>query len=137
VVVGKPSLTNSGGAYVFVEPPGGWANMTQTASCLHRMVRPTIIFARLCSRTAIWRWSARCSPPSVMRTRKAPRMFSSNRRKVGTTSKFNQRVIAKDKAVSLFGASASMSGKTAVIGAPYTSLGTNPNQGAAYVFSQR
>jgi len=31
VVVGKPSLTNSGGAYVFVEPPGGWANMTQTA----------------------------------------------------------------------------------------------------------
>jgi hypothetical protein len=31
VVVGKPSLTNSGGAYVFVEPPGGWANMTQNA----------------------------------------------------------------------------------------------------------
>jgi hypothetical protein len=31
VVVGKPSLTNSGGAYVFVEPPGGWANMTQSA----------------------------------------------------------------------------------------------------------
>jgi hypothetical protein len=31
VVVGKPSLTNSGGAYVFVETPGGWANMTQTA----------------------------------------------------------------------------------------------------------
>ena len=50
---------------------------------------------------------------------------------------FNQRVIAKDKAVSLFGASVSMSGKTAVIGAPYTSLGTNPNHGAAYVFGQR
>ena len=29
-----------------------------------------------------------------------------------------------------------MSGKTAVIGAPYTSLGTNLNQGAAYVFGQ-
>lgn len=54
-----------------------------------------------------------------------------------TTSKFNQRVIAKDKAVSLFGASVSMSGKTAVIGVPYSSLGTNPNQGAAYVFGQR
>jgi len=31
VVVGAPTESNSGAAYVFVEPPGGWQNATQTA----------------------------------------------------------------------------------------------------------
>lgn len=31
VVVGAPTQSNSGAAYIFVEPPGGWQNATQTA----------------------------------------------------------------------------------------------------------
>jgi hypothetical protein len=31
IVIGAPNAANKGAAYVFVEPSGGWANMTQTA----------------------------------------------------------------------------------------------------------
>jgi FG-GAP repeat len=32
IVAGAPFVNQSGAAYVFVEPPGGWQDMTQTAA---------------------------------------------------------------------------------------------------------
>ena len=54
-----------------------------------------------------------------------------------STSKFNQKLLARDKAAHYFGQSLFLSGETAVIGAPGTSLGKNTSQGAAYVFGQQ
>jgi len=83
VVVGTPGAViggnpYQGAAYVFVEPTGGWQNMTQTA-----------------------------------------------------------KLTASDGAVdNTFGASVAIDGSIIVVGAPYVSIGSNFEQGAAYVFAK-
>ena len=83
VVAGAPAATvgankKQGSAYLYVEPPGGWASMTQTA-----------------------------------------------------------KLTASDGAASDdFGRSVGIDGNTVVVGAPYAAIGTNPAQGASYVFAE-
>ena len=138
VVVGKPSLDYSGGAYLFIEPSGGWTNMTQTAKLSASDGTPNDYFGSyVFTNGNLALVGAMFATVGNTYQKGAAYIFVKPSKGWKTTSKFNQKLIAKDKAASLFGASVSMSGKTAVIGAPYTSVGNNPSQGAAYVFGQQ
>jgi hypothetical protein len=134
VVVGKPSLTNSGGAYVFIKPSGGWTNMTQTAKLSALDGKPNDYFGSSVftngSLTLVGAMNAAVGKGTAY-------IFVKPLKGWKTTSKFNLQLVARDKAAGLFGASVAMSGKTAVIGAPSTSLGKNTNQGAGYVFGHQ
>ena len=82
VVIGAPNAAvkgnvSQGAAYVFIEPPNGWTNMTETA-----------------------------------------------------------KVTASDGAAGAqFGTGVGVNNKTVMIGSPYSVIGTNNGQGAAYVFA--
>ena len=134
VVVGKPSLTHSGGAYVFVEPSGGWRNMTQTAKLSASDGMPNDYFGSSVftngNLTLVGALNAAVGKGAAY-------VFVKPLKGWKTTSKFNRKLIAEDKAAGAFGASVGISGKTAVIGAPATSLGKSTNQGAAYVFGEQ
>jgi hypothetical protein len=55
----------------------------------------------------------------------------------GTTWVQQAKIIAADGTPNCrFGTSVSISGDNAVVGAPYSTVGFNPNQGAAYIFSR-
>jgi hypothetical protein len=138
VVVGKPSLDYSGGAYLFIEPSGGWTNMTQTAKLSASDGAPNDYFgSSVFTNGNLALVGAMFATVGNTYQKGAAYIFVKPSKGWKTTSKFNQKLIAKDKAASLFGASVSMSGTTAVIGAPYTSVSNNPSQGAAYVFGQQ
>lgn len=134
VVVGKIAL-GPGTAYVFVEPLGGWTNMTQTAK-----LNPSDGMAGDAFGSAVFTngklalIGAANATVGSKNQEGAAYIFLKPSKGWKTTSKFNQKLIAKDNAAGSFGLSVAVSGNTAVIGAPSTSLGKNTNQGAAYVF---
>jgi hypothetical protein len=130
VLIGDLSTNPTGGAYVYVEPAGGWRNMTQTAKLsagrsnylgLSVFTNGEMALVGAADTTGVGSAYVYIQPRSGWKS----------------TSKFNQKLLARDKAAHYFGQSLFLSGETAVIGAPGTSLGKNTSQGAAYVFGQQ
>jgi hypothetical protein len=134
VVVGKPSTFNSGSAYVFVEPSGGWTDMTQTAE-----LRASDGTVEDYLGSSVFTNGQKVLVGAML-------AFQSNGSggaayvyvKPGggwtDTSAFNGKLTtATGLAV---GASVAASGTTTVVGAPSTNIGTDVNSpGAAYVFT--
>jgi hypothetical protein len=140
VVAGTPYATvgsnqSQGATYVFVGPASGWTNTTETAKLT-------------ASDGAAYDWLGMAVAVSGnMAVAGAPHGYLASSR-VGAAYVFvepangwadvtqNAKLAASDGTTfNFFGGSVWMSGNTAVVGAESATIGTNGNQGAAYVFS--
>ena len=136
VFAGAPSTNQIRGAvYVYVKPSGGWSNMTETA----------VLSA---ADTVDLGWSMSLSGNTVVAgapyatvganpEQGAAFVFVKPADGWKTTSKANAKLVADDGAVNdHFGASVAISGNTVVVGSPEAAIGSNLNQGAAYMFGR-
>ncbi|MGA8153379.1 MAG: hypothetical protein WB952_20680 [Terriglobales bacterium] len=134
VVVGAPS-DFAGAAYVFVEPTGGWTDMTQTAE-LTNSTGPSL--ALLGSSVSISHSTVVAGAPAAPVNSIANQgMVFVFAKPVGgwTDMTQNARFGALDGAAGdQLGRSVSIRGNI-VAGAPFHMVGSNPAQGAAYVFA--
>lgn len=142
VVVGSPFHAvglnlSQGAAYVFVEPQSGWTSMTQTAELVASDGAALTFFGSsvaISGDTIVV--GAGGSTVKGNPHQGAAYVFvkPANGWKNMTQ---NAKLTASDGYVGDdFGASVAISGNTVVVGAPYASIGSDFQQGAAYVFVQ-
>jgi hypothetical protein len=126
-----------GSVYAFVEPAGGWQDMSQTAE----LTAPNSIDMG---------WAVAINEnantivggafyTTVGSNQLEGSAYLYNKPKSGwkTTSEFNAELTPSDGAPDEeFGASVGASSATTVAGAPYAEIGSNMEQGAAYVFGK-
>jgi hypothetical protein len=139
VAVGSPSHNLGGGAvYVFVKPPGGWADMTQTAELdLPPSGGAALGYSVAISGNVIISGAVgdtighNADQGAVFGYLKPPGGWAD-------TSMPNLSVTGSDSTANdEFGYSVALSGTTAVIGAPFHAVNGNVDQGAAYVFGAK
>lgn len=129
IAVGAPAddvFPYDGAVYMFMRPSEGWANMTETA--------------KLTGSTGNLGWSVATSENTVVAgsffhndSHGAAYVFARPSTGWASTSTPNAQLTAP--AGEQFGFSVGMSGNTSVVGAPYTTVNSNPRQGAAFVFA--
>lgn len=143
IVAGSPlatvgNVTELGTAYVYVEPTGGWANMTQTAQLVANDETTGCYFGT----------SAGISGHTVVVG--APRADENGLVQRGSAYVFREPAAGwsgtKGQAAKLeptdgvkkahFGSSVSISGGNVAVGAPEQSVGSNGDQGAVYVYTE-
>ncbi|MGA8150838.1 MAG: hypothetical protein WB952_07805 [Terriglobales bacterium] len=127
-----------GAAYVFVEPAGGWTNMTETAKLT---ASDGGLDAFLGSSVAVSGDTVAVGADGATigshPYQGAAYIFVEPAGGWTTTSAFNGKLTAKDGARGdQFGYSVSIDGITFVAGARYANIGTNSAQGAAYEFNR-
>ena len=130
VTGGNAGPTN--GAYIYVKPSGGWVNMNQTAF---------LSFAGVSS-VAVSGGTVVVGNPfqlvGVNPEQGAAFVFEKPAGGWKDTSTPNAELTASDGNIQdELGTSVAVSGGTVVAGAPQAALGSNFNQGAAYVFAQQ
>lgn len=137
VVVGKPSVTNPGAVYIFVEPAGGWANMTQTAKIAPSDGAPTDYFGSSVFTNGVTVFAG-ASEATVGSNGQEGASYLFLKPSTGwkNTSKFKAKLVANNgSAEYFFGASVSANNLTWVVGAPDANVGSDTNEpGAVYVF---
>jgi hypothetical protein len=139
VVIGKPSTTNPGNAYVYVKPPGRWTNMTQTAKLAASDGAAGDYFG-----SSIFTNDKEIVVGAMNATigangqQGAAYVFLKPQSGWKDTARFKAKWTATNGAAfTLFGFSVAGSGTTVVVGAPYTNIGLDTtNPGAAYVFGR-
>jgi len=137
VVAGAPVSLTSGTAYVFVEPPGGWQDMTQTAELtVSSRTYNSLGYSVVIVGNAV----VAGAPTDVIGNTRKGAAFGYLKPSGGwqNTSKPNVSVIASDGAAKDgFGTSVALSSTIAVIGAPQHAVNGQTLPGAAYVFGQQ
>ena len=133
ILVGSNGHNNfQGSAYVFVEPAGGWINMTQTAELTASNGKPSDAFgfsAAISGNTAV------IGAPGSSLGLGSAYIFVEPASGWTTTSSFNAQLSVPNSIQSGgFAQSVSLSGNAVVIGDAGTTVGTNQNQGAAFLF---
>lgn len=134
IVAGAPdSNLGPGAAYIFVEPSGGWKNMTQTAELTASDGQTHDGFG---SSVAISGTTVVVGSPYATigsnTEQGAAYVFVNSGGGWTQTAKF---YASDGAAYETFGSSVAIAGSTAVAGAPGASINSNNDQGAAYVFS--
>ena len=128
------SATGQGGAaYVFVKPPSGWQNMTQTARLTALGEIPTDIFG---SSVAISGNVIVVGAPGTNQNQGAAYVFA---KPAGGWKDMTEtaKLVASDGVPGdSFGERVAVSGSTAVVAAPEATVGGNTLQGAAYVYAK-
>lgn len=128
IVIGAPYENNfQGGVYVFVEPVGGWANMTETAKlddgAEHELG-----------------WSVGISGSTVATGSEytnAAYVFSEPAGGWTSTSLYAAKLTSSDTVNNdYFGFSISLEEKTIAIGSPYATFNGGPGTGAVYVYNE-
>jgi hypothetical protein len=122
---------NQGAAYVFVEPAGGWQNMTQTAKLTASdgsSQDQLGVSISLSANTVVSGAAQDDGGPGKAYVFAEP---AGGWRNMTQTAELTA---ADGVANNYFGASVSLSGKTVAVGAPLTTVSGNANQGTAYVF---
>jgi hypothetical protein len=122
-----------GAAYVFLRPAHGWTDMTQTAKLTDS--------ASYAGEFLGWAVSVNggtvvASSPGESRILPRGVVCVFTRPKSGWTDMTQTAKLRASDGLpgDAFGSSLSMSGTTVVVGAPYATVGSNRNQGKAYVF---
>ncbi|MGH9498795.1 MAG: IPT/TIG domain-containing protein [Terriglobales bacterium] len=142
VVVGAPFHAvglnlSQGAAYVFVEPPSGWTSMKQTAELVASDGAALSFFGSsvaISGDTIVV--GAGGSTVHGNPHQGAAYVFVKPGNGWKNTTQ-NAKLTASDGYVGDdFGAAIAISGNTVVVGAPYASIGSDFQQGAAYVFVQ-
>jgi len=135
IVVGAPehnvgSNLQQGAAYVFVEPLAGWGNMTETAELTSDDGQA---YDRLGWSVAMNDATVVATAPDASVETGAAYVFAKPATGWATTSQYTAKLTASDGAAyAVFGWSASLNGKTLVVGA----YDANGGHGSAYVFLQ-
>jgi hypothetical protein len=131
-----PTYPSDGAAYVFNQPPGGWSGPQTQAAELTEQAPPNEedrfgSSVGISGNTIVIGASGYAPGGHV---RGAAFVFSgpwSGKQTQTATLTANN---ASPTAVPEFGLSVAVSGKTIVVGAPFHTVGSNPGQGAVYVF---
>jgi hypothetical protein len=140
VVVGAPfhPLGMPGTAYVFVQPPGGWKNMTQTAELTVPVGHTLLLGQAVAVEDNVILAGAPDDPighnnmqGAVFGYLKPPSGWVNSSTPEGS-------VTSSDGAAGdLFGDAIAVSGNVAVIGAPHHTVNGNGDAGAAYIFGEQ
>jgi len=136
VAVGAPVAHDNGAVYVYVEPETGWADLLETAQLL--AARRGWDFSHSVAIDASGSVIAAGAPEGNGHQNGAGDVFIFLKPASGwqTTDEYKYRVFATDGLHGdAFGVSASINGKTLVVGAQGAQIGGNPGQGAGYVFA--
>jgi hypothetical protein len=132
VVAGAYGHNNfQGAAYVFVEPPGGWKNMTQRAELTASDGKGSADFG---FSTAVSGNTIVIGAVNALNSKGAAYVFV--KPSGGWTNMSETAELAAPHATEgdSFGQSAAISGNFVIIGAPAATVGSNQLEGAAYVF---
>jgi hypothetical protein len=132
VVAGSYGHNNfQGVGYVFVRPPGGWTNMTQTAELTASNGKPSTdlgFSAAISGNTIV------LGAPGAGNLRGAGYVYVKPASGWGNMTETAQLRVSSSAQGDGLGQSASISGNVVVLGAPAAVVGGNQGQGAAYVF---
>ncbi|MGH9431879.1 MAG: FG-GAP repeat protein [Terriglobia bacterium] len=139
VVVGAPSpapkSASPGTAYVFVEPPAGWANMTQTAKLT---ASDGVAGDRLGNLVAISGNTVVAGAPLAQIgshvNQGAAYVFVEPPAGWADTTQTAKLTASDGETHSYFGRSVAVNASTIVVGAPNQTVGSESGQGAVYVF---
>jgi hypothetical protein len=138
VAAGAPGVAsvsaspNVGAAYVFVKPESGWANASETAKLT---ASDGCCGSELGRSVAIWGDTVVVGAPRLPLGRGAAYVFVKPGSGGWANATETAELFASDPVASAqLGTSVAVSGDTVVAGAPGASVGTNTDQGAAYVF---
>ncbi len=126
------SGTVGGAAYVFVKPPSGWKNMTQTAKLTPSVFNGNDLFGES---VAISGNIIVVGAPGTNQNQGAAYVFvkpPSGWKNMTETA----RLVASDGTVGDYFGQVTVSGSTVVVGAPTATVNSNNSQGAAYVFTK-
>jgi hypothetical protein len=132
VVAGSYGHNNfQGTAYVFTEPAGGWATMTQTAELTASDGKGSADFG---FSSSIFGSTVVIGAPNAFSSKGAAYIFAEP-----TNGWQNSTQTAELRAHNAaqfdgFGQSVGISGNSIVVGAPGTTVGANQGQGATYIF---
>jgi hypothetical protein len=131
IVSGARQFSQDGKAYVYVEPSAGWSNMTQTAELSPSDGQPNGNFGISVSNsgnTILVGAQNAGSPTGAAYVYVKPASGWTNMTQTAELTAADGEVY--------FGATVTINGKTAVVGAPQRSRGQNREVGGAYVFSE-
>jgi hypothetical protein len=125
--------TNQGTAYVFVRPGGGWANSNETAKLSASDRAAKAFFGNSVAISGdtviVGAYNAQNTQGSAYVFVRPGRLWPD----IHETVKLN----ASDGAIGdYFGTSVAISGGTAIVGAPYASVGGNVDQGSVYLYQE-
>ncbi len=136
IVVGSPNayaIGNSygpGAVYVYVEPPGGWTSTTETAELtVADEPKESLGYSVGISGRAI-----AAGAPDGKGARGLGYVFTEPVGGWVTTSQYTSRLAAGSGTNEVLGFSMAISGATVVAGAPGTAVGSDGEEGAAFVF---
>jgi len=135
VVAGAPGTNDGkGAAYVFVEPASGWSDVTETAELTSDIFGNELGWSvAIAGQTVVAgapQWPAYDGPGHAY-------VFLKPNTGWHSTSKFRKKLAAVDGAVNDFlGYSVAVGGDTVIAGAYGVTVGSNPQQGSAYVFER-
>jgi hypothetical protein len=129
---------NEGAVYVFVRPSRGWVNMRQTAKF---KPRDNLTFGASVAISDSGQTIVAGAPIVNVGTNQfqgAVYVFQKPKSGWKSTRKFGSELTASDGAPNdELGSAVGISGNAIVAGAPYAMIGSNAQQGAAYVFGQQ
>jgi FG-GAP repeat len=134
---GPCEFCNGGKLYVFVKPTRGWVSMTQTAKL---SIRNSFGIGSTVAISENGDTIVTGSPYATVDANQdqgTAYVFYKPNGGWKTTRKFNAELTASDGAKhDEFGTSVAISGNSIVSGSPYAAIGSNSQQGAAYVLSR-
>jgi hypothetical protein len=135
IAVGAPGSDRSTGrAYVFVEPSGGWTNMTETAKL---GASDALADARVGNSISIDGDNILVGAPNPGNTIPGVAyIFSKPAAGWRNTTQTAELSAADGVAFNFFGGSVSISGQLAIVGAPFRGVAPDRAQGGIYVFQQ-
>ncbi|HEV2426051.1 MAG TPA: FG-GAP repeat protein [Terriglobia bacterium] len=136
IAVGAYGNSNyTGAVYVYVEPKTGWASATQTAKLTASGASQHDFVGYSLSMTGSTIVAGAPNTLISAVNEGAAYVFIEPTGGWQTTSKFAAELTSSDETADcFFGNSVGISGSTVVIGDVYANIGTNVNQGAAYVY---
>lgn len=134
-VVGAPGYGRDGGAYVYVEPPNGWTNATETAKLTGYSGRKGFASSVVIGGSTVLVGQPKLGRGSIG---KKGAVFAFIKPADGwkSTSKFSQELTAATgKYEHYFGTSVALTSDTAIIGAPNVTT-DHGRPGSAYIFGR-
>lgn len=125
----------TGAVYVYVEPKSGWVNATQTAKLTASGANQHDFVGYSVSMTGSTIVAGAPNTQISAVNEGAAYVWTEPTGGWQTTSKFAAELTSSDETADcFFGNSVGISGSTVVVGDVYANIGTNVNQGAAYVY---
>ncbi len=143
IVAGSPlasvsSETELGAAYLYVQPPAGWANMTQTALLVANNESSGCYFGNTVgvSGNSVVVGAPRSDENGLVQRGSAYVFVAPAEGWGGTRRQTTELDPSDGTRKAYFGQSASISGRNVVVGAPQQTIGSNDTQGAVYVYTR-